>query len=330
MVYLITIVLVSFSALFSGLTLALLSWDKSELERKAAIGDKKAKKVYEVRKNGNLLLCTLLIGNVAVNSALAIFLGQIASGVVAGVMATALIVVFGEIIPQATFSRYALEVGAKTAWLVKIFIFIFYPICYPMAWVLDKVLGDEMDTIYSKQELIKIVEEHQIAVESDIDADENRIIKGALSFSDKKVRSIMTPRTVIYALNVDEILDDRLLNEIKTNGFTRVPVYKQNIDNCVGILNVKDLINIELGTALSKIYNEERLIDTTYDETLDDLLNQFIKTKVHIAIVKDEYGVVQGVVTLEDVVEEVFNIEIVDETDNVVDLQQFAKDKIKK
>ena len=124
--YFIVIILVAFSGVFSGLTLGFFSLGKDDLERKAELKDKDAIKVYKIRKDGNLLLCTLLIGNVAVNSAISIFLGSITSGVAAGFIATSLIVIFGEIIPQATFSRYALIVGARLAWLVRLFIFIFF------------------------------------------------------------------------------------------------------------------------------------------------------------------------------------------------------------
>ncbi len=106
--YFIVILLVVLSRIFSGLTLGFFSLNKDDLERKAELGDERAKKIYKLRKNGNLLLCTLLIGNVAVNSTLSIFLGSIVSGFTAGIMATALIVVFGEIVPQASFSRFAL------------------------------------------------------------------------------------------------------------------------------------------------------------------------------------------------------------------------------
>ena len=126
----IVLILILLSGLFSGLTLGLLGLNKSELERKIKLGDKKAKRVYNIRKNGNLLLCTLLLGNVAVNSALAIFLGSITNGILAGVMATGLIVIFGEILPQATISRYALTVGYHSFWMVKFFIFLLYPVWY--------------------------------------------------------------------------------------------------------------------------------------------------------------------------------------------------------
>jgi metal transporter CNNM len=113
MTYIIITVLIFFSALFSGLTLGLMGLDKYELKRKVELGNADAQKVYPLRKQGNLLLTTLLVGNVAVNAALSIFLGSIASGLVAGVVATVLIVIFGEIIPQSVFSRFALKLGAR-------------------------------------------------------------------------------------------------------------------------------------------------------------------------------------------------------------------------
>lgn len=327
--YLIIAVLVLFSGLFSGLTLGLLSLDKNELERKISLGNKAAKKVYEVRKNGNLLLCTLLLGNVAVNSTLAIFLGNIVSGVAAGFLATALIVILGEIVPQASFSRYALEIGAKTAWLVKIFIVVFLPVTWPIAWVLDKILGDEMPSIYSKKELIKIVKEHGGSDASDVDADEERIIEGALSFSEKKAEEVMTPRPVIYALDLNRKLDRKLLNEIKKEGFTRIPVYKEAIDNVVGILYVKDLINIKIGTKIQELYRKSKLVKVSPSKRLDHLFNMLIRTKIHLAFIQDEYGVLLGVVSLEDIIEEIINREIMDESDNIADLQEKARKKRK-
>ncbi len=325
MTYFIIIILVSLSGLFSGLNLGLLSIDKNQLERKISIGNKDASRVYSVRKKGNLLLCTLLLGNVAVNSALAIFLGHIASGVLAGFVATGLIVIFGEIIPQATFSRYALKFGAKTAWLVKIFIIILYPVCWPISWILDKFLGDEMPSIYSKKELIQIVKDHGGSENSDVDGDEERIIEGALSFSDKTAEQIMTPRTVVYAINLESKLDNKLLNEIKDQGFTRIPVYKKTIDHVVGILFTKDLINIPTETFVKDVYKKEKFITISKGEKLDSLLNNFIQSKVHLAFVKNEYQGLEGVVSLEDIIEEILKREIVDESDWATDLQEKAR-----
>jgi len=303
--------------MFSGLTLSLLSLDRNELKRKISLGDRKAEKVYSVRKNGNLLLTTLLLGNVAVNSALAIFLGDLVSGVIAGLVATGLIVIFGEIIPQASFSRYALEIGAKTTWLVKIFIFILFPVAWPIAWVLNRVLGKEIPTVYSKKELIKIVEEHEDLAQSEVDQDEERIIKGALTFSDKKVSQIMTPKKNVFKLKEELVLDGGVIRAIKKKGHTRVPVYNKNSHKITGVLYVKDLIGLDEGLTVGKISQQRKILRVSQDLKLDELLNEFVKHKVHLAIVENRQQEFIGVTTLEDVIEEVLDIEIMDETDDV-------------
>ena len=325
--YLIVIILLLFSALFSGLTLGLMSLNAPELKRKMHLGDKEARKVYKVRKRGNILLTTLLVGNVAINSALAIFLGSIASGVVAGLVATGLIVVFGEITPQAIFSRFALSLGAKLSWLVETFIFILYPISWPIAWVLDKTLGKELATIYSKRELMKIVEEHESAKESDIDADEERIVKGALTFSEKSVRDVMTPRTVVMSLEFSQKIDRELLRTLMESSHSRIPVYKDEKDNTVGMLYLKKLIGDDnIGKTVGQLADKKVFF---VDETkkLDDVFNAFLRSRHHLFIVKNEFGGVVGVIALEDVIEEIIKSEIMDEADKHQDLRKFAKQK---
>jgi len=330
MTYLIIVVLIMMSALFSGLTLGFFSLNKDDLGRKAELGDKQAKKVYSVRKNGNLLLCTLLIGNVAVNSVLAIFLGTIASGVVAGLLATGLIVIFGEIVPQAAFSRYALVLGSKLVWLVRIFLVILLPICWPLAWILDKVLGDELDTVYSKRELIKMIEKHEDLSESEIDEDEERIIKGGLSYSEKTAQDIMTPRVEIMALEKKQRLDKKTLSEIVASGHSRLPVYKERTDNVVGILYAKDLIAVDLKNKTAGAIARKNVIFVDSGTHLDDLLEDFKRTRNHLFVVIDEYNSVVGLVTIEDVLEEIIGAEIIDEFDVRADLQEHAKKKAKK
>jgi len=313
--YLIISVLLILSALFSGLTLGLLSLDKNELNRKISLGDKKAKKVFSVRKNGNLLLCTLLLGNVGVNSAIAIYLGDIANGLVAGITATGLIVILGEILPQAIFSRYALDIGAKTAWFVKILIVILFPICFPIAWMLNKVLGEEIPTVYSKKELMKIIEEHEDSHHSDLDEDEERIIKGALSFSEKTAEDILTPRSILYLLEESEILTKTKLLAIKKNAYSRVPVYKKDKDNIVGVLLVKNLIGISPLKKVRSIYTKIMPATFNQDTRLDHLLSYFLKSKNHLVLIKNNFDLIVGIVTLEDVIEEILNVEIMDESD---------------
>jgi len=324
--YLIVTVLVLLSGTFSGLTLGLLSLDKHELERKKTLGDKDAARVYSIRKQGNLLLCTLLLGNVAVNAAIAIVLSSIASGFLAGIISTFLIVIFGEIIPQASVSRYALKIGARMAWLVKLFIFVFYPICWPLSWVLDRMLGDEMPTVYSKRELMKIVHEHEISRDSDVDEDEYRIVKGALSFSDETAEDIMTPRIVVYALESNTVVTKALLNEIREKGFTRIPVYEEEIDDFIGMLFVKKLIGHDYaGKTVGEICDTDGLLEIGEEVKLDAVLNSMLQSKSHMAFVVDEYGGLSGIVTMEDIMEEIIDIEIMDESDEVRDMQKYAK-----
>lgn len=325
--FIIVILLVSLSGLFSGLTLGLLGLDKTELERKIKLGDSQAKKVYAVRKKGNLLLCTLLLGNVAVNSTLAIFLGNIASGVIGGVAATGLIVLFGEIIPQASISRYALTVGAKTVWIVKIFMVILFPICWPISKALDKALGEEMPTIWSKHEIKEIIKLHKESSKSSIESNEEKIILGALSFSDKTAEDILTPRSVVFFLNENTLINEDLLEKIKDSGFTRIPIYRKSIDKIIGTLHSKDLINTK-ERKIKDVYKKKKILKISSTKKLNPILNQFIKERIHIASVFNEYKEFVGIVTLEDIIEEVFNTEIVDEDDKVVDMREKAK-KIK-
>lgn len=325
--YLIVVILLLFSALFSGLTLGLMSLSAPELKRKMALGDKDAKKVYRVRKQGNLLLTTLLIGNVAINAALSIFLGSIASGFTAGLAATGLIVVFGEITPQAVFARYALSLGAKTAWIVHIFIFILYPIAWPIAWLLDKALGKEMATVYSKQELMKIIEEHEDAEESEVDADEEKIVKGALSFSNKLVKDVMTPRTVLKMFESSKVINRELLNTVREFGHTRIPIYKGDPDKIVGVIYLMQLIDENsIGKTVGEIADKE-VFFVQEDRKLDVVFNDFLRSRHHLFVVKEEFGGIVGVITLEDVLEEIIKSEIIDESDKHKDLREAAKEE---
>ncbi len=327
LIYLIVFVLISFSALFSGLTLGLMGLSRSELKRKAEIGDLNAKKIYKIRKNGNLLLTTLLIGNVAVNATLSIFLGAITSGILAGIIATILIVVFGEIIPQAVFSRFALKLGAKMAPLVRLLLWIFYPVTAPIALLLDKVLGDELPTIYSKQELIKLIEEHEDAGESDIDEDEERILKGALTFSDKKVVDIMTPRTVVEQFRSDTVINKDFLEKVRNSAFSRFPIYEDSEDNIIGLLFASDLIGFSPSEKTLKEFTLRKPIFILESESLDNALTRFLKTRKHLFVVKDEFSSITGVLSLEDILEEILEQEIMDEKDKHADLRAVAREK---
>lgn len=315
--------LILLSGIFSGLTLGLMSLSTAEVKRKADLGDKYAQKIYPVRKDGNLLLSTLLIGNVLVNSVLSIFLGDLFSGIFAVTISTALIVIFGEILPQAFSSKYPLKVGANSVFLVKFFTFILYPACKPIAVGLDLLLGRELATPFSKDELSAIIKEHEENEHSNIDSDEKDIILGALEFSDKEVCEIMTPKKVVYMLEENQEITSELLKEIKEKGHTRIPIYKQFKDNVSNMLLVKDLIHTDK-TKVGEV-DKRRVLKVSLDTKLDTLLNTLIASKTHIAIVTDHYDTMLGVVTMEDIVEEILKKEVVDETDQHEDMREQAQ-----
>jgi len=317
MEYLIPIVLVLLSGLFSGLTLGLLSLDTQTLKRRAKHGDLEAKAIYPVRKRGNLLLTTLLLGNVVVNTTLSIFLSSIASGLVAGIMATTLIVLFGEIIPQAVISRYAMWFGAKTLWFTKCVVFIAYPIARPIAMVLDHFLGNELPTTYSNKELMDIISEHEDSEHSSIDEDEERIMHGALQFSHMRVREVMTYDEDVVMFDKNQRLSQDFYAEVNNSGFSRFPVYSGNRTNVVGILYAKDLLVEQEGIALHETVEafDTGFIQVKGSDLLDGVLGKMLKRRQHLAIVKNKNNQFLGVITMEDVIEEIIQQEIEDEDD---------------
>jgi len=323
MVYLVIVVLIVASALFSGLTLGLMSLGVYELKRKKELGDMRAARVYNIRRRGNLLLTTLLLGNVLVNTILSVFFGSIASGVIATIFATILIVIFGEIMPQAIISRHALKFGAMSSSFVRVLLWLFFPICFPIAWILDKLLGEELRSVYSKQELIKVIEEHEDSPHSDIDADEERVLKGALLFSGRRVRDSMTPLSVVQLVGSHENMTRVRLKELYNTGFSRFPVYETDKNNIVGIFYLRDMVLYDDGSLVADVMFADilRVRDT---DLLDAVLNKIIKKRRHLCAVYDAKNIFQGVISLEDILEEIVGREIVDEDDVIVDTRKEA------
>lgn len=313
----ISIALIALSALFSGLTLGYFTLNLQSLRRQAKLGDAEAKRIVPIREKGNQLLTTLLLGNVAVNAVLSVYLSSFASGIVAATAATVLIFVFGEIIPQAVLSRHAKRVGALCAPLVRILMLITSPITYPIARTLDKLLGDEMPSMYSKNEIMELVSEHEDSEHSPIDEDEERIIHGALRFSHLIVREVMTPAENVIALEEHLRLNDELYEKINNEGYSRYPVYSGKRENVIGILFVKDLIteddDIEI-TETEEAFDKHFLKVRGY-EALDTVLTRMLKQRRHMAIVYNRQQNFIGVITLEDIIEEIIQVEIEDEDD---------------
>lgn len=308
----IIIALISASGMFSGLTIGLLGLSVDQVQRSSDLGDKNAKLVLPLIKKGNLLLVTLLLGNTAVNATLSIFLGGlVGEGVTAGVISTALILIFGEILPAAILTRHALFIGARVAGLVKILIFTFYPVAGPIALILDRVLGEELPTLLDRRELQHVIEAHHRSVDSDIDTLDRDLLLGTLSLQDKTAEQIMTPIEQVQTVGYKDLLTKLKIAELKSSGYTRFPV--QQDDRIIGVLNIKDLVGVPWGSgSVEEFSTADRFVHTRTDARADDMLRKMIKGKVHIAVVTGQSGWV-GIVTMEDVLEALLGQDITDE-----------------
>jgi len=182
-----------------------------------------AKRIYPLRKQGNLLLCTLLLGNVCVNSLLSILTADKFGGTIGLLSSTFLIVIFGEIVPQASCQRYSLEVGSTMVPVVRVIMYLLLPVSYPLAKGLDYALGEELATTYSSSEMIKLLQIH--VQEEMIDPDTATAMQGALKFKDMTVKEVMTPLPNTFMLSVDEKLNFETIAKIFKTGYSRIPVY---------------------------------------------------------------------------------------------------------
>jgi len=315
--YIIVIVLIMLSGTFSGLTIGLLGLSKTEVLRAKDLGNKNATTVFNVIQDTNLLLVTLLLGNTAVNATLSIFLGSlVGAGVLAGVVSTVLIMIFGEILPASVVTRYPLQVGSFLTPLVRLFMFVLFPITKPIAMLLDKYVGTEGMVVFSRRELKHIFEQLQNSNESDIDELDKKALVGTILLSEKTAGEHMSKD--IFTLTSSDLIDKSLLKKIKDKGYTRIPVVDKinDKDEYVGILNSKELIDIFQNEkkTVKDIMSFSSIYSITADDKLDDIMNYMIKNRLHIALVTS-YDTVVGVLTLEDILEELLLTEIVDEFD---------------
>lgn len=306
--------LIFLSAAFSGLNIGLMMVRPEELKRKARQGDPIAEKVYHYRKNGNYLIVCILLSNVAVISILSLLLESVVGGIIAGLLTTVLVTAFGEILPQAVFSRKGYRLSRYFFWLLDIMFFVLWPIAKPVSKFLNNVLGDELPTLLSREELQHMVADHAQSNLSAIDHDESRIVAGALTYSTSKAGDIATRLEDVMYVNAHDLIDSTKLHTLKHSGHSRIPVYSTEKEDFVGILYVKDLLGRTIPAHVSKVYRE-RLQSIDENTPLDTVLSRFIQTKSHLFMVTNAESKPIGIITLEDVLEEIINREIHDEFD---------------
>ncbi|KAI1748603.1 hypothetical protein F4782DRAFT_516687 [Xylaria castorea] len=333
--YVISMVLVLLGGAFAGLTIALMGQDEIYLRVISLDHEepqhKNASRVHRLLNRGkHWVLVTLLLSNVIVNETLPVVLDRCFGGGVAAVIgSTVLIVIFGEIIPQSLCVRYGLQIGGYMSKPVLLLMYITAPVAWPTAKLLDWLLGTDHGTIYKKSGLKTLVTLHKTLGEVDerLNQDEVTIISAVLDLKRKPVEEVMTPMDDVFVMSEDTVLDERTIDQILDAGYSRIPIHQSgNPTNFVGMLLVKILITYdpEDGKRV-KDFALATLPETRPETSCLDIINFFQEGKSHMVLISEypgeDHGTL-GVVTLEDVIEELIGEEIIDESDVYVDVHK--------
>lgn len=296
-----------------------MSLDTGDLARKASLGDSAAIRVLPLRRNSHLSLASILLTNVAVISATSLVLETRLNGFLAGLLGTLLIVLFGEILPQALFTRHALAFCSRFAPILRGMIIITYPVSKPLQILLDRLFGLQATSLHNRHELGLMINEHVDHKNSDLDDDEVEIMQGALGLSEKRVRDITTSIKNVFWLTPDSIIDDRMIDEIKERSWSRIPIFNKQLTECYGVLLMKDLVDIDFDEEPMRVdslpLHESKLVGNM--TALDTLFRKFIGAKSHLMPVERDDKIV-GIVTIEDLIEEILGHEIEDEADHLM------------
>jgi metal transporter CNNM len=310
------ILLVGFSAICSGLNIAIMALDMGDLRRKAKLGNRMAKRVLPLRKNTHLTLASILLSNVAAVSASTLVLDQMFDGWAAGAISTLLIVIFGEVIPQALFAKNPLLWSSRFAPVLQAMVGVTFVISKPLQLLLDKLFPRQRAKLQSRHELGLLITEHLTNENSELDEDEVEIMRGALSLSEKRVRDIMTDIRHTYSLYPETALDGPKIDELKAKGFSRIPIFDRQLTKCYGILLMKDLVDIDFDDNAFLVedmtLHPVQLVGSM--TALDTMFRKFIASGTHLIPVERDDRIV-GIVTIEDLIEEILGHEIEDESD---------------
>jgi len=314
----VLLVLIVLSGFFSSAETALFSISKTKAIHLAKAGGATFKLIRRMKEDPHTLLSTILIGNNLVNVAAAALATSVAMesfpnyavGIATGVM-TFLILVFGEVFPKSIATRNNVLIARMAIRPIYWLSLLFYPVIKFLnfiPWLTGRIKKPQALTEEELMTFVEVVEE-----EGEIKEEEKELIHNIFEFDDTNASEIMTPRADMFVV---DIIEDLKIEEIIDSGFSRIPVIRDDIDDVIGVLNIKDLFKHLTGG--EKEIDISRIMKTPYfvpeNKKLDNLLHQFKKTKTHIAIVVDEHGGVSGLITLEDALEELVG-EIVDETD---------------
>ena len=311
---------------FSASETSFSSLNKIKIKALANAGNKRAEKTNELTENFSKLLTTILIGNTIVNVvsaslATVLFTNLFgAQGVtVSSIVMTLMIMIIGEIVPKNIAKFIPEKFAMASTPILSFLVWIFTPLTFVFKFLEDliaKFFGNRSET-YSTDEFITMVEEAN--EDGDIEDHEADLITNALEFNDLDVGEILTPRIDVIAIDIDDYTIEEIELKYRDSGFSRLPVYKESIDNIIGVLIEKDFyyhLFYEKSVDIKSILKE--VIYTSPQVKISSLLKQFQTSKNHMAIVVDEYGGTEGIITMEDILEELVG-EIYDEHDEVIE-----------
>lgn len=326
-IFIAIVVLVIMSGFFSSTETAYSCANRIKLRTLVSSGDKRAKKVLELAEtNYDRFISTVLIGNNIVNlsaSTLAtiFFASLIASESTSALVSTAAmtvaVLIFGEITPKFIAKTYPEKLAMAFYPLIKFFYYVFTPlnlIFGAWKWLLSKVFRFKSTDIVTEDEIMTIVEEAE--EDGTLKTEETKLIRSVIEFDDLEVGDILVPRVNVVAVNIEDSMDD--IRKIFDNeGYSRILVYKDSIDTIIGAIHQKDFYAAYLKGKKGVDGILQNAYFTTEHAKISDLLRQLQKKKIHIAVVLDEYGGTLGIVTMEDIIEELVG-EIYDEHDEEV------------
>ncbi|RMF05229.1 HlyC/CorC family transporter [Candidatus Woesearchaeota archaeon] len=319
--------LLSFSAFFSGVETALVSVSPARTNLLLKKKLRNAEFLQKLKSDPHRMLTTILIGNNLVNIAAAAIttdmmiklVGSNAVGIATGVM-TLFILVFGEITPKSVATRYSVQMSLFSAPIIYFLSKVFFP----LSWFLDLFTLKVINKLFGPPPEPKITEEElrnyiKLSEQSgSIDKNETRMLENIIEFEDVIVKEIMTPRPHIVGVTSGATVKE-VVNSIMKSGHSRIPVFDSESGSVVGVIIVKDVLEKvargKLNAKIESLVREPLFVPETM--RLNELLTLFRRKKTHIAIVVDEYGTVSGLVTLEDVLEEIVG-DLFDETDKPV------------
>lgn len=326
-------VLVLLSAFFSASETAFSSLNRIRIKNLAENGNKAAKRVLKLSEDYDKLLSTILVGNNVVNISLSsigtiLFVNilKISGGAaISTAVITVAVLIFGEISPKSLAKEHAEGYALSTASILQLLVWIFTPINYVFGFwkkLLSKVFKTRQEKGVTGDELLTIVDE--ACEDGSLDEAESELIRSAIEFDQREVVAIFTPRVDIEGVEYNSSKED-IQKVFFDSEYSRLPIYKDSLDNIVGIINEKDFHKHVLFGKKSVKNIIKPVIFIPESMKIDDLLRELQKSKIHMAVVLDEYGGTEGIVTLEDILEELVG-EIWDEHDEVVEEIKVYKD----